>query len=129
MDYRRLLPATPIAQIARWMRLHEEVMGVADDLWNARRFGATLLVHLAATMEEHVSGVPVAGLKSRPGDFLVYYAGHDINVYFLRRLLRINCKYGVIVLEPNWLKEVRVLTQHLWFLMRWKPGNLVELMW
>ena len=87
---RRLLPSTKISQVQWWMRLHEEVMGIADNLWNARRFGATLLVHLAATMQSHVSGAPVAGLRSKPDDFLVYYAGHDINICFLRRLLRIN---------------------------------------
>ena len=65
-------------------------MGVADDVRNARRFGATLAVHLAATMQEHVAGVPVPGLKSRPSDFLVYYAGHDMNILMLRRLLGVS---------------------------------------
>ena len=60
-------------------------------MWNARRFGATLAVHLAATMQQHVApAAAIRGLKSKPGDFLVYYAGHDINIYFLRRLLRLN---------------------------------------
>ena len=32
-------------------------------------------------------GTSDPGLKSKPSDRMVYYAGHDINIYFVRVLL------------------------------------------
>lgn len=35
-------------------------------------------------------GTSDPGLKSKPSDRMVYYAGHDINIYFVRVLLGLN---------------------------------------
>jgi hypothetical protein len=46
-----------------------------------------------ATLEQLTEGPgsgAIAGLRSRPTDKLVYYAGHDINIYFVRLLLGLN---------------------------------------
>ena len=49
-----------------------------------------MLAHLLATIEQLTLGTPHPGLASHPTDRLVYYAGHDINIYFLRNFLRLN---------------------------------------
>ena len=48
-------------------------------------------VHLAASLLQFVEpATPIAGLHSQPTDRLIYYAAHDINIYLLRRLLRLS---------------------------------------
>jgi len=90
MDYKRVVPSMSEEQIASLMRLHEESMGIADDYWNSRNAASELFVHMAATMQQAVRSESVTGLHSRASDSLVYYAAHDINIYLLRRLLRLN---------------------------------------
>ncbi len=90
MDYQQLIPTSTLGDIEWWMRLHEEVMAIADDYYIAARSGSELLVHLAATMQERITGKHIDGLLGSPENELVYYAGHDINIYFLRRLLGLN---------------------------------------
>lgn len=90
MDHTKIVPSMSEEDIASLMRLHEESMGLADDYWNSRNAASELFVHLAATMQESVSGKNIAGLKSKPSDSLVYYAAHDINIYLIRRFLRLN---------------------------------------
>eukprot|EP01043_Picozoa_sp_COSAG02_P030236 COSAG02_NODE_1922_length_10360_cov_38.101452_10_plen_85_part_00 len=75
------------------LRLHEESMNIADDDWNAQNAGSEMLVHLAASFQQMVDGPtapPIVGLRSDPTDVLVYYAAHDINIYLLRKLLKLN---------------------------------------
>jgi hypothetical protein len=93
MDWQRLVPGLSEREMANLMRLHEDSMGIADDEWNAQNAGSELLVHLAATLQQAVDGAgapAIAGLQSAPADALVYYAAHDINIYLLRRLLRLS---------------------------------------
>ena len=79
------------AELRRLMRMHEITMGIADDEWNALHAGSEMLVHLAATLQQFVTpAAPIANLRSDPTDRLVFYAAHDINIYFLRRLLDLN---------------------------------------
>jgi hypothetical protein len=72
------------------MHLHEESMSLADDYWNAQNSGSELLLHMAATMQQYITGTGIAGLQSKPDDAFVYYAAHDINIYLIRQLLRLN---------------------------------------
>lgn len=90
MDWQRLVPSMTENQLANIMRLHEESMGIADDAWNARSAGSEMLVHITATFQQAVSKEEIPGLRSSPDDSLVFYAAHDINIYLLRRLLRLN---------------------------------------
>jgi len=90
MDYKKTVPTMSEETIASLMRLHEENMDIADDYWNSRNAASELLVHMAATMEQAVSGQNVAGLHSQASDSLVYYAAHDINIYLIRKFLRLN---------------------------------------
>jgi hypothetical protein len=53
-------------------------------------FGSTLLAHLRATVAQLAHGTPNAGLRSAAADRLVFYAGHDINLFFLRNFFRLN---------------------------------------
>eukprot|EP01047_Picozoa_sp_COSAG01_P063151 COSAG01_NODE_8139_length_2908_cov_1.915628_2_plen_159_part_00 len=59
-------------------------------------------------MQQLLFGTPVPGLKSKPTDKLVYYAGHDINIYFVRVLLGL-----------SWLTES-------WNLNQSPPGGLLR---
>lgn len=62
---------------------------------NAASFGATLLAHLTASFEQSATGTPVPTttgdgphlLQPVDNQFL-YYAAHDINLLYVRRLLR-----------------------------------------
>lgn len=90
MDYKQVVPDMSEEQLSSLMRLHEESMGIADEYWNSRNAASELFVHLAATMQQVVSGDSIAGLHSRPSDSIVYYAAHDINIYLIRRFLRLN---------------------------------------
>merc|ERR1719476_1243646 len=65
-------------------------MDIPDDYWNSRNAASELLVHLAATMQQTVGHGDISGLHSRATDSLVYYAAHDINIYLIRRFLRLN---------------------------------------
>ena len=49
--------------------------------------GCARLAHLSATIEQLLGGASNPSLKSKPNDKMVYYAGHDINIYFVRKLL------------------------------------------
>ena len=44
-------------------------------------FGSDLLAHVLATIQQLLLGRSIPGLASRRGDRLVYYAGHDLNLY------------------------------------------------
>jgi hypothetical protein len=68
-------------EVGRLTRLHQLNLRVTDgNPFVARAFGSDLLAHITATMQQLLFGTPVPGLKSKPTDKLVYYAGHDINV-------------------------------------------------
>jgi len=80
--------ALSATELRALMHMHERIMGIADDHWNAQHAGSELLVHMAATLLQRVEpSSALSGLRSSPSDRLVYYAGHDINIYLLRRLL------------------------------------------
>eukprot|EP00929_Paragymnodinium_shiwhaense_P005175 TRINITY_DN10679_c0_g1_i1.p1 TRINITY_DN10679_c0_g1~~TRINITY_DN10679_c0_g1_i1.p1 ORF type:complete len:528 (+),score=91.99 TRINITY_DN10679_c0_g1_i1:67-1650(+) len=92
MDWQQLVPGMTVDDLAEVMRVHEESMAIAEDYYNAMSAGSELLVHVAATMEQGVNGDSdgLKNLKSKKDDLLVYYAAHDVNIYFLRRLLRLD---------------------------------------
>lgn len=90
MAWNKLVPNMTESQLASLMRLHEKSVGIASDYWNAQNAGSELLVHLAATMQQVVQEEDIKGLHSKRSDSLVYYAAHDINIYFIRELLRLN---------------------------------------
>ena len=48
-----------------------------------QRVGRSVLRGAIGTIEQLALGKDVTGLLSKPTDRLVYYAGHDINIYFL----------------------------------------------
>lgn len=90
MPWNELVPQMTVDQLSALMRLHQESVSIASDYWTAVEAGSELLVHLAATMQQIVQDSEVEGLQSSKHDSLVYYALHDVNIYFIRRLLRLN---------------------------------------
>ena len=70
------------------------------------RIALTEFPHAGATIDSLTSGRSLAGLHSSPADKLVYYAGHDINIYFVRMLLGLNWlaeSYGINQSPPGTL--------------------------
>lgn len=93
MDTQAVAPGIGRQDIARLTQLHQQNMGLSSGTpWMAKSYGSDLLMHLLATMEQLTasSAGSISGLQSRPTDRLVYYAGHDINIYFVRLLLGLN---------------------------------------
>jgi hypothetical protein len=93
MDTQVVAPGIGRQDIARLTQLHQLNMGLSSGTpWLAQSYGSDLLMHLLATMEQLTAsgGGSISGLQSRPTDKLVYYAGHDINIYFVRVLLGLN---------------------------------------
>jgi len=77
--------------LSRLVELHQENLDVTEDYVATQSYGSDMLAHLLGTMEQLLMDRHVEGfIKSRPSDKLVYYAGHDINIYFLRNFLRLN---------------------------------------
>eukprot|EP00941_MAST-03F_sp_MAST-3F-sp1_P006237 g6237.t1 len=90
MPWQQLVPNMTFSSLKNLMHIHEESMAIASDFWNARSAASEMLVHLTSTFEQRRSGKDIKGLLSKPSDSLIYYAAHDINIYLLRRLLRLN---------------------------------------
>eukprot|EP00947_MAST-08B_sp_MAST-8B-sp1_P005095 g5095.t1 len=117
MDISGVAPGLDAYQLSRLMRAHAINLAITDsNLVTAQAFGSQLLAHIAATVRQLTSGSGGGGggggddntnnsdddggrlksfaalrsevpLLSKPSDRVVYYAGHDINTYFLRVML------------------------------------------
>jgi hypothetical protein len=75
--------------------MHQTHMDLITNEVNAASFGATLLAHLTASFEQSVLGRPLPVAKGdgprilqATDNQLVYYAAHDINILYVRNLLR-----------------------------------------
>ncbi|CAK4077738.1 unnamed protein product [Aphanomyces euteiches] len=89
-------PPLTLDDIVQLGVLHKVHMDLITNQFNAENFGSTLLVHIVASMQQAIQGSPIpippgAGphlLQSLTNKFL-FYAGHDINLLYLRDLLRL----------------------------------------
>ena len=91
MDTSVVVPNLDAYQIGRLTKIHQLNMEVTDgNHWVARAFGSDLLAHLTASMQQLLHKTVVPGLRSKSTDKMIYYAGHDINIYFLRVMLGLN---------------------------------------
>ncbi|KAF4133793.1 Histidine phosphatase superfamily (branch 2) [Phytophthora infestans] len=77
-------------------RIHETHMDLITNEVNSANFGATLLAHLTASFEQNVMQKPLPVAKGEgphllqgPDNRLLYYAAHDINLLYVRNLLRL----------------------------------------
>ncbi|CAI5740205.1 unnamed protein product [Hyaloperonospora brassicae] len=77
-------------------KIHETHMDLITNEINSASFGATLLAHLTASFEQNIlqKALPVAKgdgphLAQGPNNRLLYYAAHDINLLYVRNLLRL----------------------------------------
>ena len=52
--------------------------------------GSDLMAHIVATLLQAVDGRDRSGVFTTAQDRFVYYAGHDVNLVYLRRLLRLS---------------------------------------
>jgi 4-phytase/acid phosphatase len=108
LDYTGLVgPAYDEEAISGLTKVHQTNLDITDDnSWTARSFGSDLLAHIVATAEQLFSesdgdhGAPAdSGLLSKATDKMVYYAGHDLNIYFIRALLGL--KWVTKSFNPN----------------------------
>ncbi|KAI9916103.1 hypothetical protein PsorP6_008190 [Peronosclerospora sorghi] len=77
-------------------KIHETHMDLITNEINSASFGATFLAHLTASFEQNIRQkvLPVAKGKGPhilqgPENRLLYYAAHDINLLYVRNLLRL----------------------------------------
>ncbi|ETN13506.1 hypothetical protein PPTG_08309 [Phytophthora nicotianae INRA-310] len=77
-------------------RIHETHMDLITNEVNSANFGATLLAHLTASFEQNIMQKPLPVAKGEgphllqgPENRLLYYAAHDINLLYVRNLLRL----------------------------------------
>ncbi|KAG7393890.1 hypothetical protein PHYPSEUDO_000067 [Phytophthora pseudosyringae] len=77
-------------------KIHETHMDLITNEVNSASFGATLLAHLTASFEQNVMQKPLPVAKGEgphllqsPANRLLYYAAHDINLLYVRNLLRL----------------------------------------
>lgn len=87
--------ALSFEKILQLAKVHEAHMDLITNEVNSANFGATLLAHLTASFEQNVRGVPVPiGEGEGPrivqptDNQFLYYAAHDINLLYVRNLLR-----------------------------------------
>jgi hypothetical protein len=109
LDYQGLVGTTiDEAAVSDLTRVHQLNLDITDDnVWTARSFGSDLLAHITATMDQLFSDSDASavapsdgsGLLSKPTDKMVYYAGHDLNIYFIRALLGL--KWVTKSFNPN----------------------------
>ncbi|CAH0475845.1 unnamed protein product [Peronospora belbahrii] len=77
-------------------KIHETHMDLITNEVNSASFGATLLAHLTASFEQNIMQKPLPVAKGEgprllqgPENRLLYYAAHDINLLYVRNLLRL----------------------------------------
>lgn len=100
---------------------------------NSASFGATLLAHITASFQQNVLGkpVPVAEgdgprLVQAPDNRFLYYAAHDINILYVRNLLR-----HVITIVPSAIVDTRTDASGVafdrlqWYTPGWHPHQPV----
>ncbi|KAF1334664.1 hypothetical protein FI667_g1595, partial [Globisporangium splendens] len=77
-------------------RVHKKHMDLITNEVNSASFGATLLAHLTASFEQNIMGTPLPvaegdgpRIVQPPDNRFLYYAAHDINLLYVRNLLRL----------------------------------------
>jgi len=93
MDVDKVAPGLGKYSLSRLLDLHAINLRITDaSLITAQAFGSQLLDHLLQTITQLTSENDViapSALLSAASDNFVYYAAHDINIYFLASLLRL----------------------------------------
>ncbi|UIZ22736.1 hypothetical protein KXD40_003801 [Peronospora effusa] len=91
-----LPPQLSFKKILSLAKIHETHMDLITNEVNSASFGATLLAHLTASFEQNImqKTLPVAKgkgprLLQGPENRLLYYAAHDINLLYVRNMLRL----------------------------------------
>ena len=87
--------------------LHMRQMNLITNVQLASNFGSTLLLHLLASMEEKITQKKIfipprakgPHVLQRLNAQVVYYAGHDINLLLIQRLLQLQWH------TPSWLEN------------------------
>jgi len=90
MDTSVVAPGLDMHEISRLTGTHARQLRITDsDFITAQSFGSQLADHISRTVMQLASGVDDPSLLSDASNNFVYYAAHDINLYFLRALLRL----------------------------------------
>eukprot|EP00746_Dinoflagellata_sp_MGD_P142860 gnl/MRDRNA2_/MRDRNA2_75767_c0_seq1.p1 gnl/MRDRNA2_/MRDRNA2_75767_c0~~gnl/MRDRNA2_/MRDRNA2_75767_c0_seq1.p1 ORF type:complete len:509 (-),score=63.80 gnl/MRDRNA2_/MRDRNA2_75767_c0_seq1:37-1563(-) len=81
--------------ISNLMTMHISSLYTTDNFWMAQRFGSELAVHILRSMQQMMDGWigGTASSKRRggtlpsPSNWMTFYAGHDVNIAFIRHFL------------------------------------------
>ncbi|ETV92561.1 hypothetical protein H310_13224 [Aphanomyces invadans] len=105
-----LPPSMALDDVVALGAIHKAHMDLVTNQFNSENFGSTLLVHLVASMQQTIQqSSPEAVARHRDDDgphllqslsnTFLFYAGHDINLLFLKNLLRLEWE------TENWLAD------------------------
>jgi len=90
MDTSVVAPGLDVHEISRLTAIHSRALRMTDsNLVTAQSFGSQLADHISRTIMQLASGAEDPTLRSKSTDNFVYYAAHDINLYFMRSILRL----------------------------------------
>ncbi|OQS04925.1 hypothetical protein THRCLA_02889, partial [Thraustotheca clavata] len=99
-------PNKTLDDMVRLGSVHNAHMQLITNQFNAENFGSTLLVHLVSSMEEGITKSKVSvdsgdgpQLLHDPTSQFLYYAGHDINLLYLKNMLRLEWE------TTNWMSN------------------------
>lgn len=97
--------------------LHERVMWFGSNLNASRSYGSSGLAYALASLEQLVTGVAYAGVEQSPSaSLLLAIFGHDFNLLYLRKLLRVQW------LTPSWSFNAASTGAHIAFEL-WRTAD------
>lgn len=79
-----------LSQLVDLYALHTEEMWLGTNYWNSLAYSSQQLSYIVGSLEQMVTGKPVAGIPQDVDQQLVLLFSHDTNVLMLRRLLDLN---------------------------------------
>ena len=106
-------PSLSEAALSAAVDLHQAGLDVTEDYVATRDYGSDMLATLLATVLQLTAGGQPRGLASAPTDRVVYFAGHDINLYFARNFLRLSWlteSWNANQAMPGGMLEIEILT-------------------
>ncbi|RHY14457.1 hypothetical protein DYB25_010694, partial [Aphanomyces astaci] len=126
-----LPPAMTLADVVSLGVIHKVHMDLITNEFNSENFGSTLLVHLVASMQQTIQQASPVSVKSGnhhdddddQGPHLLqslsnkflFYAGHDINLLFLKNLtaeVDFHVQAYFVAASPSQIRHAETLSPH-----------------
>ncbi|RHZ24026.1 hypothetical protein DYB37_003667 [Aphanomyces astaci] len=126
-----LPPAMTLADVVSLGVIHKVHMDLITNEFNSENFGSTLLVHLVASMQQTIQQASPVSVKSGNHDDddddqgphllqslsnkFLFYAGHDINLLFLKNLtaeVDFYVQAYFVAASPSQIRHAETLSPH-----------------